>query len=868
MKKLLLSVAVASALGLTGCGGGDTVAEIKQDVIDNGQGQLPLSRISFDPANAVLPVPNDLLFSGTTDGTLNMPGETVAAGTPINYFDPSTSIGALDGWSTVAPMAITVDTATGVTIEATSVAQPGAVRVFEATLGGPLSPDAECTTAPSVSACKVGIELTFGVDFVTTLSGNQIVMVPIKPFKASQGYLVAVTNLVMDSNGNAIAPSSSYESVRIDVNTKPLPLPSQLSLQTIVNSYENGLDSAGVNKDTLVYTAGFTTQSTSDVFDVAKLGMLANAPTIGSFTNTGTNAGQIIESNLIREAKKADKEIDLSVEPYKSVIASASRANIFVSSLNAPQYIKTPTATGCVTTADAPTPSPANCPELFSRFEAMGDSPITVLGALQSGVLSGEAFATQYAAQAPAFGRGAFENNPANLVGMTFTIDVEDGGQTVSVPLDSSRHLTKFNPLPKRQSEAEIPMLISVPNVDVINAGRAAQEKDPIEMPDAGWPVMIYQHGITTTKETLLAFAGSMAEAGIVVVAIDHPLHGERVGQMTTPLGVLPIGASDTTLNRGTPQETTIPGNSTTYLNLASLLTARDNLRQSEMDLLALRLALNAKSNDPSLKIDPTNVSFYGHSLGAITGVSFVANANKPVLDPASGAEIPGNPYGIKAASFLAPGGGIPGFLLESGSFGGTVKDGLTASSTFQDLLSAAATAKGISADQLAALKEAGAPEYTALVDAIYGPFSTQFAFAAQTAVDASDPINYATTIAANTMAMHVMEVVGDGASNLPDQVVPNRAVNSPLSGTEPLAALMALNAISETTMNAEGVAGIVRFTDGHHSSILTNNVELGGGSTVEGNTKVLIEMQSQLATFIGSGGTVVPVADATVVKQ
>ncbi|OIQ47065.1 MAG: hypothetical protein BM565_08570, partial [Gammaproteobacteria bacterium MedPE] len=135
-------------------------------------------------------------------------------------------------------------------------------------------------------------------------------------------------------------------------------------------------------------------------------------------------------------------------------------------------------------------------------------------------------------------------------------------------------------------------------------------------------------------------------------------------------------------------------------------------------------------------------------------------------------------------------------------------------------------------------------------------------------AVDACDPINYATTIAANTMAMHVMEVLGDGASNLPDQVVPNRAVNSPLSGTEPLAALMALNAISETTMNAEGVAGIVRFTDGHHSSILTNNVELGGGSTVEGNTKVLIEMQSQLATFIGSGGTVVPVADATVVKQ
>lgn len=858
MKKLLLSVAVASALGLTGCGGGDTVAEIKQEVIESGQGQLPLSRISFDPANAVLPVPNDLLFSGTTDGTLNMPGETVAAGTPINYFDPSTSIGALDGWSTVAPMAIPVDTATGVTIEATSVAQPGAVRVFEATLGGPLSPDAECTTAPSVSACKVGTELTFGVDFVTTLSGNQIVMVPIKPLKASQGYLVAVTNLVMDSNGNSIAPSSSYESVRIDVNTKPLPLASQLSLQTIVNSYENGLDGVGVDKDSLVYTAGFTTQSTSNVFDIAKLGMLANAPVVTPFASTTLNAGQILVGA---------GQIDPSTTAGLQAFQSASRAAIYNATLHAPQYLKKPTAEGCVTTADAPTPTPVNCPELFSRFEAMGDSPITVLGALQSGVLAGESFAAQYAAQAPAFGRGAFENNPANLVGMTFTVEVNVGGTNVSVPLDSVRHLTKFNPLPKVQSVAQIPMLISAPNVGVINAGRAAQGKDSIEMPAAGWPVMIYQHGITTTKETLLAFAGAMAEAGVVVVAIDHPLHGERVGQMTTPLGVLPIGASDTTLNRGTPQQVTIPGNSTTYLNLASLLTARDNLRQSEMDLLALRLALNAKSNDPSLKIDPTNVSFYGHSLGAITGVTFVANANKPVLNPADGSPIPGNPYSIKAGSFLAPGGGVPGFLLESGSFGSVVKAGLTSSSTFQGLLVSAAAAQNISEAQLAELKVGAPDQYNALVDAVYGPFSTQFNFAAQTVVDASDPVNYGTTIAQNTDAMYVMEVVGDGAENKPDQVVPNRAVNSPLSGTEPLAALMGLASISETTQDPEGVKGIVRFTDGHHSSILTNDVNRGG-STVEGNTAVLIEMQTQLASFIASGGKIIPVNNADVVKQ
>lgn len=858
MKKLMLSVAVASALGLTGCGGGDTVAEIKQNTIDKGQQQLPLSRISFDPANAVVPVPNDLLFSGTTDGTLKMPGETVAAGQKINYFDPQTSIGALDGWSTVAPMAITVELRTGVTLQPTSVAQAGAVRVFEATLGGPLSPDNDCKTKPSVTACKIGNELTFGVDFVSRVVGNQIVMVPIKPLKAKQGYVVAVTDMVMDSNGNSVAPSSTYQSVRIDVKTLPLPLPSQLQLQTIINSYEDVLGSAGVDESTLIYSAGFTTQSTADVFDVAKLGMLASAPVITPFAATGATAGQVLQAN---------KLIDPSTPAGMLAFQSASRAMIFGATLNTPQYLKTPTADGCKLTAEMSTPNPVNCAELFSRFEAKGDSPITVLGAVRSGALSAESFAKQYAAQAPA-GRETFDNNPANLVGMTFTVDVQVDGKTVKVPVDSARHLTKFNPLPKVQSIAKIPMIISAPNLTAINAGRAARKEDPLVMPDNGWPVMIYQHGITTTKETLLPFAGAMAEAGIVVVAIDHPLHGARVGKMTAPNGaVLPIGTSDT--NVGTVDNPVIiKGNSTTYLNLASLLTARDNLRQSELDLLALRVALNAKSNDPALKIDPTNVSFYGHSLGAITGVSFVANANKPVLNPSTGLEIPGNPYGIKAASFLAPGGGIPGFLLESGSFGATVKNGLTASSTFQGLLKTAAAGKGITAEQLAVLKEANSPQYTALVDAVYGPFSTQFNFAAQTVVDASDPVNYGTTIAQNTSAMHVMEVVGDGADNKPDQVVPNQAKNSPLSGTEPLAKLMALASITETTQSADGVKGIVRFTDGHHSSILTNSVKLGGGSTVEGNTKVLLEMQKQLATFIGSGGKVIPVTDASIVKQ
>ncbi|MGL5359293.1 MAG: VolA/Pla-1 family phospholipase, partial [Shewanella sp.] len=161
MKRLILGVAIASALGLTGCGE-DSYNELK----DNTPVLIPESRMVFDPASAKVPLPNDLLFSGTADGTLAIPGESSG-----NYVDPQIALGALDGWSTTSPISIDIELAkkndgTALTLLAASVAQPGAVRLFEATVGGPLSSDPECKTKPSVSACKVGAELKFGVDFV------------------------------------------------------------------------------------------------------------------------------------------------------------------------------------------------------------------------------------------------------------------------------------------------------------------------------------------------------------------------------------------------------------------------------------------------------------------------------------------------------------------------------------------------------------------------------------------------------------------------------------------------------------------------------------------------------------------------------
>jgi len=56
----------------------------------------------YDPATGQLPFPNSLLFTGSEDGTLNIPlGEGVAAD---DFGNPSVALNAIDGFSTTEPV--------------------------------------------------------------------------------------------------------------------------------------------------------------------------------------------------------------------------------------------------------------------------------------------------------------------------------------------------------------------------------------------------------------------------------------------------------------------------------------------------------------------------------------------------------------------------------------------------------------------------------------------------------------------------------------------------------------------------------------------------------------------------------------------
>lgn len=808
---MLLSLSVAAALA--GCGGGETLEDVK----NNSVTVIPKATVKFDPANGVISVPNDLLMSGTLDGTINIPGELNSENVSIPrtaYADPQLAIGALDGWSTQVPFKIDLTFPPGISLDETSAASPGSVRIFEVIMGASLT-DAECSQAPAGAACKLVGELTFGVDFVTQASGDAVAIVPLKPFKAGSSYINVLTTGLKDSEGRSIEPSSTYATVKQEA---PLVTPSQLALQGAVNSYENVVVSSGdITKDDIIFSAAMTMQSAGPVLGTIKKVLAASLtePTIP------TPALQI-PTQPMANVQQAFALQGVTVPDIFQV------AQYQKGSIQLPMYLGTPTGKEISDLND-------------TYWQGMCDSAVAILGYKAQ---AGEAFPTD-----------PISTNDAMCAALS-------DGQLRDLGLDSTKHLTKYNSLPKMQSMANVPVQITKPILPVVNAYRSGLGLEPFTaMPAGGWPVVIMQHGITTQKESMLTLTAQLSLQGFATVAIDHPRHGER--------GV------DVDVD-GNDDFNATTGSVLSYMNLSSLLVARDSLRQSSADLLGLRLGLNF-SGDSSL--NSTDVSYIGHSLGSIVAPAFIAQTNSPLaeqVDPL---------FKVNAVALASGGGGIASFLLESAAFGPFIQG---------SVLSQAGTAEAdefnafLNADALsncgallpdmqdflscgfnefaASLTMAGETDKLANIKGVM----TQFVFAAQTALDSGDPTNYAATVKALETPVYMNVVVGDGTeNNKPDQVIPPMTASNPIAGTVPLANFMGLETVSTTQAPTEmGSSYLVKFNTGHHGSVLTPAQDERKSTTVAGSAAANAEMQLQIATYLVSRGRLLSVSDTDIVTN
>ena len=421
-----------------------------------------------------------------------------------------------------------------------------------------------------------------------------------------------------------------------------------------------------------------------------------------------------------------------------------------------------------------------------------------------------------------------------------FSVIPAPSGPTEFIPCAAfaqSESTTRCYPEPMQRSMQTIPVLVTVPN------SRA--------MPAAGWPVVIAQHGITGNRTQMLGIAPALASAGFVTVAIDLPLPGvppnspSRIPNVRERTFFLDLVNNATGAPNPAGSSPNAPGDGiadpsgTHFINLPSVITSRDNIREGVADLINLNATLqngpipivNATTGMPtgSIMIDPDNIQFFGHSLGAITGTTLLG--------------VTGDELG--AATLANPGGGIARLLDGSIAFGPRIAAGLAA---------------------------VGVVEGT-------DNYETFLRFA-QTVTDAADPINYGVAAAANH-DIHLIEVVGgaNGGNNPPDLVVPNSvprnvAAGGPcpasanflpfldticevgvLSGTDPLVRVMDLTIPAPISppysqQAAQPADSAIRFTAGDHGSILTPLSSTPGVSAADA-AATNCEMQRQTATFL-----------------
>ncbi len=149
----------------------------------------------------------------------------------------------------------------------------------------------------------------------------------------------------------------------------------------------------------------------------------------------------------------------------------------------------------------------------------------------------------------------------------------------------------------------------------------------------------------------------------------------------------------------------------TYFINLQSLLTSRDNVRQGVSDLLTLRKSLGNIVNGmdgSTIKIDTSRTGFVAHSLGGVVATTYL------------GVEAQSLP-----SSLVSAGAPITRILQDSASFGPRIVAGLEA----QD----------VTGDDILA-----------------------FFQAAQWIVDSADPVNFASKAVAKN-AIHMIKVVDDG---------------------------------------------------------------------------------------------------------
>jgi pimeloyl-ACP methyl ester carboxylesterase len=723
----------------------------------------------FDPVIRDLPFNTDLIFAAAA--TSDGTADVGAATDSVRA-----ALNMLDGFSTSAYFDILIQGS----VNPASVLPMQTVFLVEVDTGG------NDALNPANVVGLVG-PAAFDTQVVSLDGGtnNAIRIRPTAPLKAKTKYLVILTNDIMDAGGQALTPSWTYNALG---DPEYPTLGSLIPVRNAILGWEQ-------------LASGFLNAVTEGALSTAA----ATEKLVLTYTFTTTDPIAPLAAMAAPRAAIAGMQIAAGIPAGEAV------GN--VQALEGLGLLPTPKA------------------RPLAVFAATGIDFAILSGGLLAGNV-GHLY-TGYI-QLP-----YYQTGPDNLAFGAFLSRnwVPDqtlaGALEVTVPADvgGGFNVTYRYPFAAKTADESVPLQVTLPEEDHVPGYAGVLTCGQIYAAN-GYPVVIYVHGITSDRSSVLALGHTLASQCIATVAIDLPMHGipatsafvdvlnveqsqmipfETLYGDNAPrerhFNVAGAGGAPAPMNFETPGAT--DGSGAQFINLGYLANTRDNNRQAVMDLLNLNASLASIEEE---MLETVNVGFnlnrvyiVGQSLGGILGSVF-ATVNQIAI---------ANDAQVGMAANLNP---IRGIVASTA--GSQVSQILVNSATFAPVINGGLAAAGVNV---------GTSNYE------------RFLYAAQSTLDSGDPVNFAQTLGLLGVPALIQQVNGD-------LVIPNAPASAPLAGTEALADLLGAEQLGIGIDQPLG-QGIVKLTAGDHASLLRP----GSPATAH----ITVELQTQVVSFILNDGEI-----------
>lgn len=798
MKRNFKISLLCSAILLAGCGdnteSSGTSNQQLEGYLETSLARATTQKMLLQGSNASVPLSNNLLFD-STDGTLAIP-----TGGDESISNPKAALNYADGFSTSMPIYIE--------FEGDGFGDTPGVITSGVTLLKLSKKLTDTSTAAQVPTPVASSEYT------VYKVGSNLAITPNTPFDEKSEYLLVITDDVTDVNGNPVGTSQSYAALK--TATKTYTTGDLASAQTLIKGQEAIATAVGVDAKKIVYSAWFTTTSVGDVLaSTATLigGMIDAGAPLSTYWNGSANPNNVDLTNAynlsLDTSSTALFDVAIAADAnFKKYLGndSDSETTALISgiegiyALNTPAIIRTDVN---VTKGTIQLPYFLETdPTKFSvtPFASALDSLAVIKSALTDRSTS-----SHVGADLVKLGLDPTNLSAADvttLMGKTLTKDAS------GTALDSERLVTQYSPVPQIKSLEAVDVLLFTPTTGTPSG------------------VVIYQHGITSVKENAYAFAANLTAKGLAVIAIDHPIHGSRS---------LAGGAISTN------------DNALYYLNLSALPVARDNIRQSALDVIGLRMALEKVSNDftgtplANVNASDANVKFMGHSLGGITGFTSVATS-----------EIAGT-HKFSSAVYANSGGHIAELLFASETFGPEIKHNLAKqlNTAYKDSVATACATNNIEDGACYTAFATGNPTSAAAIETELVAFKV----AAQTLIDTVDPHSLANTEDLSSFSSNYPTLLIQSQN---DKTVPNTGIATSFTasfvGSEGLDSTLGLTDSTKASPSIGNRVFVQYNETAKHSTIIGPKADLSDATHT-------LSMRDQVADFLESDslGTAAP---------